>query len=66
VGQRQEAVAPRRAPILDRYNEISLLLASRWTTTDAEAVRRDGPAAGPDRGRERWELDREIEIAMDA
>jgi ATP-binding cassette ChvD family protein len=65
-GNLDEAVAPRRA-ILDRYNEISLKLAEpldddvMQKLCDEMARLQDQIEAGG-----LWELDREIEIAMDA
>ena len=48
-GNVQEAVAPRRK-MLDRYNEISdQARRAAGRRRDGEAVRRDGPSAGPDR-----------------
>lgn len=65
-GNLDEAVAPRRA-VLDRYNEISMKLAEpldddvMQKLCDEMARLQDQIEAGG-----LWELDREVEIAMDA
>ena len=64
-GNLQEAVAPRRA-LLDRYNEISVMLGE---VTDDHQMEKlcDEMARLQDQieASHTWELDREIEIAMD-
>ena len=64
-GNLQEAIAPRRA-VVDRFNEISLRLAE---PLDDEAMQKlcDEMARLQDRidAENLWDLDREIEIAMD-
>ncbi len=64
-GNLQEAVAPRRA-LLDRFNEISALLAEPMDD-DQMAKLCDEMARLQDQidATNTWELDREIEIAMD-
>jgi len=65
-GNVEEAVAPRRA-LIDRFNEINARLAEPM---DADAMQKlcDELAVVQDRieAQNCWELDREIEIAMDA
>ncbi len=64
-GNLQEGIAPRRA-VVDRFNEISLLLAEPM---DDNAMQKlcDEMARLQDRidAENLWELDREIEIAID-
>src|SRR5258708_36368268 len=62
----QEAVAPSRA-ILDRYNELNMKLGEDLSPGDMEKVL-DEQARVQDKidAGNLWELDRELEIAMDA
>ena len=62
----QEAVAPSRA-ILDRYNELNMKLGEDLSPAQMEAVL-DEQAKVQDKidAQNLWELDRELEIAMDA
>jgi ATP-binding cassette ChvD family protein len=62
----QAAVAPSRA-ILDRYNELNLKLGEDLSPGDMEKVL-DEQARVQDKidARNLWELDRELDIAMDA
>src|SRR6516164_143945 len=62
----QAAVAPSRA-ILDRYNELNLTLGEDLSPWDMEKVL-DEQARVQDKidARNLWELDRELDIAMDA
>ena len=62
----QEAVAPSRA-ILDRYNELNMKLGEDLSPEEMEEVL-DEQAKVQDKidAANLWELDRELEIAMDA
>src|SRR5260370_19016537 len=62
----QEAVAPSRA-ILDRYNELNMKLGEDLAPDDMEKVL-DEQAKVQDKidAGNLWELDRELDIAMDA
>jgi ATP-binding cassette ChvD family protein len=62
----QEAVAPSRA-ILDRYNELNLKLGEDLSPEEMEAVL-DEQARVQDKidAGNLWELDRELDVAMDA
>src|SRR5258708_34123400 len=62
----QEAVAPSRA-ILDRYNELNMKLGEDMSPDEMEQVL-DEQAKVQDKieSQNLWELDRELDIAMDA
>src|SRR5260370_3704503 len=62
----QEAVAPSRA-ILDRYNDLNMKLGEDLSPEEMEQVL-DEQAKVQDKidAANLWELDRELEIAMDA
>ena len=65
-GNLQEAIAPRRK-VLDRYNEISMLLAEPMDDDKMQKLC-DEMARLQDQieASNAWEIDRELEIAMDA
>ncbi|MEZ6101991.1 MAG: energy-dependent translational throttle protein EttA [Pirellulaceae bacterium] len=65
-GNVEAAVAPRRA-ILDRYNEINMKLAEPLSDNEMEKLCNElGRVQDQIDAGNLWELDRQIEIAMDA
>lgn len=66
AGNVEEAVAPTRA-LLDRFNEINMKLGEPLDDDEMEKLLKQQAAVQDEiEARDAWELDRHVEIAMDA